>query len=97
MHATARMQELDEEWRRRVLAYQQQIHAVAVKLLKAIFVGLGRDASTIDEAGHCPAAADVHVPLACKPVQPLPHAVKGQCKWETRPKMLTPLACRTGL
>ena len=48
MHATARMQELDEEWRRRVLAYQQQIHAVAVKLLKAIFVGLGRDASTIE-------------------------------------------------
>ena len=56
MHTTACMQEVDEEWRRTVLAFQQKIHAVAVKLLKAIFIGLGREASIIDE---------VHTPYCC--------------------------------
>ena len=43
-------QELDAEWRRTALEFQAKVHAVAVKLLKAIFLGLGRDASIIDEA-----------------------------------------------
>jgi hypothetical protein len=32
-----------------VLDFQQRIHAVALKLLKAIFIGLGRDTGIIDE------------------------------------------------
>ena len=46
-------QELDEAWRRMVLDYQQRLHAVAVKLLKAIFIGLGRDEAIIDEVAPC--------------------------------------------
>ena len=52
----ASMQEVDEDWRRTALGFQEKVHGIAVKLLKAIFIGLGRDASIIDEACSSPLA-----------------------------------------
>ena len=43
------VQELDTEWRRTVLDLQEKMHAVAVKLLRAIFIGLGRNDRVIVE------------------------------------------------
>ncbi|CAL5229196.1 g12477 [Coccomyxa viridis] len=41
---------LGEEWRRTALDYQAKVHRVAIIILKAIFIGLGRDEKIIDEA-----------------------------------------------
>ena len=43
------MQVLGEEWRRVALDYQAKVHRVAIIILKAIFIGLGRDEGVIDE------------------------------------------------
>ena len=40
---------LGEEWRAIALEYQEKVHRVAVIILKAIFIGLGRDEKIIDE------------------------------------------------
>lgn len=44
------LQVLGEEWRRVALDYQAKVHRVAIIILKAIFIGLGRDEKIIDEA-----------------------------------------------
>ena len=45
----SQLQVLGEEWRKIALDYQAKIHRVAIIILKAIFIGLGRDESIIDE------------------------------------------------
>ena len=43
------LQVLGEEWRAIALDYQEKVHHVAIIILKAIFIGLGRDERIIDE------------------------------------------------
>ena len=43
------LQVLGDEWRRTALDYQAKVHRVAIIILKAIFIGLGRDENIIDE------------------------------------------------
>ena len=43
------LQILGEEWRRVALDYQAKVHRVAIIILKAIFIGLGRDDEVIEE------------------------------------------------
>ncbi len=43
------LQILGEGWRRTALEYQEKAHRVAIIILKAIFIGLGRDENIIDE------------------------------------------------
>jgi len=43
------LQILGEGWRRIALEYQEQAHRVAIIILKAIFIGLGRDENIIDK------------------------------------------------
>ena len=40
---------LGEEWRAIALDYQEKVHRVAIIILKAIFIGLGRDEKIIDK------------------------------------------------
>jgi isopenicillin N synthase-like dioxygenase len=44
-----KVQVLGNEWRKTVLDFEEKVHEVAVTILKAIFVGLGRDEAIIDE------------------------------------------------
>lgn len=41
---------LGEEWRKIALDFQEKVHKVAVTILKALFIALGRDATIIDDA-----------------------------------------------
>ena len=43
------LQILGDEWRRVALSYQAKVHRVAIIILKAIFIGLGRDEQIVDE------------------------------------------------
>ena len=51
------------EFRENALDFQAKVHDVAVKILKALFIGLGRDESLIDEVG-------VQLPCALSTGQP---------------------------
>ena len=43
------LQVLGEEWRKIALDFQEKVHKVAVTILKALFIALGRDATIIDD------------------------------------------------
>lgn len=47
-------QVLGEDWRKTALDFQEKVHKVAVTILKALFIALGRDETIIN---------DVHLPL----------------------------------
>lgn len=49
MNLLSTVQVLGEEWRSIALDYQEKVHRVAIIILKAIFIGLGRDEKIIDE------------------------------------------------
>jgi len=40
---------LGEEWRRTVLDFQEKLHCTAIKILRALFIALGRDEAIIDD------------------------------------------------
>lgn len=43
------MQVLGEDWRKTALDFQEKVHKVAVTILKALFIALGRDEHIIND------------------------------------------------
>ena len=57
---------LGEEWREIALDFQEKVHKVAVTILKALFIALGRDATIIDDV-RLPLIRIVLKPFCVKP------------------------------
>lgn len=46
------VQVLGKEWAQTALDFQEKVHRVAVTILKALFIALGRDEAIIDNVSH---------------------------------------------